>query len=152
MIWLLSGLVEPVPSAAGSVVVAAVGVVVILQDLRVRDFKLPQPSRQVPQEVFHGSVLRAALRFGFELGTGFLTRVPGAAPYFLAVALLFEVSRPRIALITGCAFGLGRSLMPWFRYWSHAGDRWDELLSRRLTWIVPASSIFVVGALALLVI
>jgi transposase-like protein len=43
-----------------------------------------EAGRQVPQDVFARGLYRAALQFGFEMGTGVRTYVPATTPYLLA--------------------------------------------------------------------
>jgi hypothetical protein len=110
--WLLGGFTEPLNDgwrlallAGGAVFIwlckhgPLVGVVV-----------LPETRRQIPAEVFGGSLLRGAYRFGFELASGVRTYAGTAAPYVLLLTIL--LIRPTIAqaLLIGAGFGLGRAV------------------------------------------
>jgi hypothetical protein len=71
---------------------------------------LPEARRQIPAQVFGGSLVRGAHRFGLELGTGMRTYVPSAAPYVLLLFLV--VGRPTLAaaLLAGVGFGVARAV------------------------------------------
>lgn len=98
------------------------GASIVLRDLGILSLPLPQNSQQVPREVFHRRIVSAALRFGFELGTGVRTYLPAGTPYILALALLLVVDDLPPALAAGVGFGMGRASMTLFRYWSGDGD------------------------------
>lgn len=110
--WLLGGFGEPLPSTARLALLAAAAAFLWAAKHgplagRVR---LPEARRQIPLEVFGGSLLRGALRFGFEMGTGMRTYVTSWAPYLLFAALV--LARPTLgqALLAALGFGLGRAL------------------------------------------
>jgi hypothetical protein len=130
-----------VPLAWRVTALAAFAGAIVLRDFRLLSLPLPQNHRQVPRDVFGNGLRRAALQFGFELGTGVRTYVPAGAPYVLAAALALGVATTPEVLAAGIGFGAGRASMPLVRRWSGNGDRWDHLLGRRLSGLVPASSI-----------
>ena len=59
--------------------------------------RFPQNQRLIPIEVFEHSAPRAAAQFGFELGTGVRTYLPGTPPY--AVAALIVLAMPQTGLL-----------------------------------------------------
>jgi hypothetical protein len=146
VLWLLSGLAAPVPAdwRLGAVVVIAVAGV--LREVGALRLRLPQNTRQVPQDVLQRSLVRGALQFGFELGTGVRTYVSSTAPYVLAAALLLAAPSLWAAVLTGAGFGLGRAATPLVRYASGIGDRWDALMQARLR-LISVGACVVIAAL-----
>ena len=71
---------------------------------------LPESRRQIPAEVFGGSLVRGAYRFGLELGTGVRTYVPSPAPYILLLAVFLGRLTLADALLVGLGFGVGRAV------------------------------------------
>jgi hypothetical protein len=120
--WTLSGFGEPLPADGRLPLLcaAALGVWLTKRGL-VPGFSLPESRRQIPAEVFGGGLARGALRFGFELGTGFRTYVPALAPYVLLLVLL--IGRPTVsaALLIGLGFGFGRAVPIAFQFASPRG-------------------------------
>lgn len=125
------------------------GGAIILRDLHIVSFPLPQNGRQVPREIFLRGKTLAGLRFGIELGSGVRTYAPAGAPYILGVALLLGSVSPMHAAAAGVGFGLGRASMTAARRWSRRGDEWDRLLRHRLGWLVPASSSAVLAGMVI---
>jgi hypothetical protein len=110
--WVLGGVFEPLPAAARAavLVLGAVTIWLAKDGPLSRWIHLPEARRQIPAEVLSGSMVRAAYRFGFELGTGVRTYVTSAAPYvLLLVVLLARLSLEETVLI-GLGYGLGRAL------------------------------------------
>lgn len=140
LLFLLSGLVRWVPTELEVMLFAGAVVAAALRDLSVLSFPLPQNARQVPREVFQRGLSRAALQFGFEMGTGARTHMTSTAPYLAALGILLLADRIEIAVLVGVSFGLGRSLMAAARYASAQGDWWDEELRTELHWLVPAAT------------
>ncbi len=121
VLWLLSGLTEPLPAVA-RYVLFGVGVLALLLRWRgVVDFPVPQNARQIPQEVFAQHPARAAVRFGFELGTGVRTYLPSSLPYVPALAILLLRPPWLGAVALGLGFGVARGALP----------AWYELRRRR---------------------
>jgi hypothetical protein len=152
VLWLLSGLAAPLPDRWAAAVLMGLAGAALLRDLGVLSIRLPQNARLVPQTLFYErGAARAALRFGFELGTGVRTYLSASAPYVLAAAIVL-VGNLEAAVVAGVAFGLGRALMPALRYASPEADAWDARLAARLRWFVPLSAgacLTAVAALAL---
>lgn len=96
-----------------------------LRRARVRPFG---PTRQVCAAGFRANPRRTALRWGFELGSGFFTRVNSWA-FWTMVALMFLASSWWVALGAGGLFGLGRGVQPVFAATRGAGA---DLLVRRV--------------------
>ncbi|WP_214104571.1 hypothetical protein [Acrocarpospora catenulata] len=99
----------PFPILWLRIFVAAAAVVLLLQEIGVLKFPIPQNARLVPQFVtripFWGSV-----QFGMEMGTGMRTYSPTALPHVMAIAVMFLASWPE-ALLAGAGFALGRTVM-----------------------------------------
>jgi hypothetical protein len=132
VLWLLSGLASPLPSPVRYVAVLGFALVGVLRDVGVVRLRLPQNSRQVPREVLQRRLVRGALQFGFELGTGVRTYLSATAPYVVAVALLLLTPGPADAVLAGAGFGIGRAATPLLRFASGTGDGWDTVLQSRL--------------------
>jgi hypothetical protein len=150
VLWLASGLVAPVPAGWRYGIVLAAGLVAVLRDLGVVTLRLPQNARQIPQDVLRTGLVRGALQFGFELGTGVRTYVSASAPYVIALATLLAGQRWQVAVLVGLGFGGGRAASALARYASRGGDDWDARLASRLRPIVVAGSATVTVALGLL--
>lgn len=99
----------PLPPEARRVAAALAVATLLLRELGLVRFKLPQNARQVPQFVtripFWG-----ALQFGAEMGTGMRTYSPTGWPHAVAV-LLMLLATWQEALLAGAGFALGRALM-----------------------------------------
>jgi vacuolar-type H+-ATPase subunit I/STV1 len=112
IVWLLSGFAEPL-SVGPRIVLLLTGAVFIwlckhsrLSSLIV----LPESRRQIPAEVFGGSLSQGAFRFGLELGTGVRTYLPSAAPYILLLAVFLAQVTLSNAVLVGIGFGVGRAI------------------------------------------
>lgn len=99
----------PIPYVVLQVVVAVAAAVLLLQELGLLKFPIPQNARLVPQFVtripFWGSV-----QFGMEMGTGMRTYSPTALPHVMAIAVVCLASWQH-ALLAGVGFALGRAVM-----------------------------------------
>ena len=73
-------------------------------------FSLPENKRQIPAHIFGQPPTRAAMKFGFELGTGVRTYMPVPAPYVLPLLLLMGWVPLSVAVSLAVGFGLGRAL------------------------------------------
>lgn len=146
VLWLASGLVEPTPEVGAQAIVVGIGILAVGDDIGMWRLPRPQTSRQIPRDVFYAPETAAAVRFGFELGTGVRTFLTATSPYVLAVAVLLVGESLLSAVLAGAAFGLGRFLMPLCRALSSDGERWDDLLARRLRVIVVVSSLVSAGS------
>lgn len=132
VLWLLSGLLSPLPPELrhGAIVVAAV--LALLRDTGVLRFPMPQNARQIPQDVLQRDLMRGTLQFGFELGTGVRTYVSASAPYVIALGVLLTGGTAVTAVAAGIGFGLGRALSPVARLASGDVGGWDVRLADRL--------------------
>ena len=110
--WLLGGFGEPLAAPVRLALLLAAGVFLwaAKHGPLVERVRLPEARRQIPFEVFGGSLVRGALRFGFEMGSGMRTYVTSWAPYVLFLALVLV--RPTLgqALLAALGFGFGRAL------------------------------------------
>jgi hypothetical protein len=150
VLWLLSGLTQPIPQPWRYAAGFTVAVLAVLRDLGWVTIRLPQNARQVPQDVLRSHLVRGALQFGFELGTGVRTYVSAAAPYALAVALLLVGQRIEVAVLAGLGFGAGRAATPLLRYASAAGEHWDVRIRRRIRVVTVLCSATLAAGLGLL--
>jgi len=147
---LASGLFAPVPPVwryGATVLVALLG---LLREMGLAPIRLPQNTRQVPQDVLQRSLVRGALQFGFELGTGVRTYLSASAPYVLAVAVLLAGQRLHVAVLAGLGFGAGRAATPLLRRASGVAADWDTRLQARLRGITVLAAAAMLAALALL--
>src|SRR5919198_5663269 len=115
----------PVPPPARLAVVGLALIAVLLRQLGVLRFTLPENRRLVPETDFRLGRHLGPLQFGLEMGTGVRTYLPSGLPYVGAVAVLMTASVP-LALCAGAGFGLGRALMTAssLRYGTDGG--WDR--------------------------
>jgi hypothetical protein len=123
----------------------------LLRELGLVRFWLPQNARQVPEQVSRHGRLFGPLQFGFEVGTGVRTYAPSALPYGAALAVLL-LAGPVAALVTGLGFGLGRSAMTLGNLFYSDDNTWDDAWiahERRARLLLSAA--FAVGVGALLV-
>jgi hypothetical protein len=148
VLFVVSGLLTPVPAEVRHVLVVALAVAGVLRDAEVVRFPLPQNARQVPQDVLTRDVARGSLRFGFEMGTGVRTYVSSTVPYVLVAALLLTAPGWVTATAAGVGFGVGRAITPTARYASPDGERWDAALRTRLRAIKLTAGVGTVVALA----
>jgi hypothetical protein len=112
VVWVLSGFAEPLSARLRAILLIA-GVVFIWlckHGPLARYIALPEARRQIPAEVFGGSLSRGAYRFGFELGTGVRTYVPSPAPYILLLAVFLAQTTLANAILVGLGFGFGRAV------------------------------------------
>ncbi|WP_262009767.1 hypothetical protein [Streptomyces sp. FIT100] len=133
VLWLFSGLFAPLPAGVRQGLIVAAALLAVVRDAGRLTLRLPQNARQIPQDVLRRHLMRGAVQFGFELGTGVRTYLSATAPYAMAVAVLLSGGSYLPALAAGLGFGAGRALTPALRRLSGNGERWDALLARRLT-------------------
>jgi hypothetical protein len=146
--WIVSGLFQPLPFTIRATALAAIAILALCHDLGLLRVRLPQNRRQVPQEIFHRGLGRAAFQFGFEMGTGVRTFVPATAPYVLAAALVLLGGGPLLVPLVGVGFALGRAAMILCYFWSREGSQWTQRATSRLGWVVPCSAIAAVAVVA----
>ncbi|MCX5457825.1 hypothetical protein AB0391_17580 [Streptomyces albidoflavus] len=121
----------------------------VARDAGLVTLRLPQNARQVPQDVLQRDLVRGALQFGFELGTGVRTYVSASLPYVAALAVLLA-NDVGTALLTGLGFALGRAVTPALRYASRAGEEWDDRLQDRLPLLAVGGGAVLAAALVVL--
>lgn len=151
LLWVASGLVQPVPREARVAVLIALTVGTLLIDLAGRADVLPQSKRQIPIEVFTRPPAGAGFRFGTEYGSGLRTYLPTATAHLLALSIVLLMPGPRAAIVAGVGFGLGRAAMPIARAVDGTRDRWDAKLERclpRIRAVVAVAGTFAVATLA----
>lgn len=139
-LWMVGGLAGPLPAVGSRVLLLCTVMVLLLRDLGVIRFWLPENHRQVPQSVLRKPGLQPAFQFGVELGTGVRTYVPSAAPYTVALTIVLLASAWPVAITAAGGFALGRAAMPATRLLSSDAGAWDVLLTRRLAWLIPCST------------
>lgn len=130
----------PLPDTGTRLLVLCAVTALLLRDLGLVRFWLPENQRQVPQSVVRKPGLEAAFQFGAELGVGVRTYVSSAAPYILGIAIVLVPAGWTAAVVAACGFALGRAAMPVTRLLSQQAGTWDELLARRLAWLVGCSA------------
>jgi hypothetical protein len=148
VLWLLSGLAAPLPSAVRTIAILVIAVLGVLRETGWVRFPMPQNARQIPQDVLQRNVLLGATQFGFELGTGVRTYVSANAPYVVALAIVLSHQGPA-AILVGVGFGLGRAVTAAIRLVSRY-EEWDDRRLARMPFIVHATGIVVLITLALL--
>jgi hypothetical protein len=150
LILVGSGLLTLAPETARVAAIFVLGAAAAARDFRLVRFRLPAPTRQVPETVFGRGPVRAAFQFGFELGTGVRTQIPASAPYVVAAALALLNPGVIPTLATGVAFGAGRAIMPLMRAAQVDTAGWDSLMKRRYRAMVEIAA--VLCALAVVVV
>jgi hypothetical protein len=136
---------ELLPAPVRWAVFGAVTVVVLLREVGVLRFRVPENARLVPEDVQH---LRewGALQFGFEMGTGMRTYSPSALPHLALVAIVLVVPFPA-AFALAAGFAAGRLAMPLLSNgWSDDGD-WTRVWARAEPVVRPMLALICVGAL-----
>ncbi|HZN71769.1 MAG TPA: hypothetical protein VFC00_08850 [Micromonosporaceae bacterium] len=113
------------PPAVWRWVLLAAVAALLLRELGLVRFWLPQNARQVPEHVRRHGRFFGPLRFGFEVGTGVRTYAPSALPYGAALAVLL-LAGPLAALTAGLGFGLGRSAMTLGNLAYSNDNSWDS--------------------------
>jgi len=149
VVWLLSGLAEPLPAYSRTALILTVAAVGAAREAGLITIPLPQNARQIPQEVLQFRLRRGSLQFGFELGTGVRTYVSASTPYVLALGLLLSRQGIAATAIVGTAFGAGRALSAALTLWSRDPDR-DAAIAARMTWIKNLTAFAALGSLAIL--
>lgn len=101
----------------------------VLRDAGVVNIALPENRRQVPQSIVGMPSSVGALQFGFELGTGVRTYLPGTAPYLVVAWAILAGASFGFPIVAGLGFGLGRWLILLDRDLSSTTDLWDKRLT-----------------------
>jgi hypothetical protein len=149
VVWLLSGLSEPIPTGGRWAAVLAVAALGLLREFGVLPLRLPQNARQIPQDVLQRRPRLGIVQFGFELGTGVRTYVTSTVPYVTALGLLLVHPGPAVAVATGLGFGAGRALTAALHLWSRDVD-WNVRAAARMPWLPRVATAAVLIALLLL--
>lgn len=105
-------------------VIVAASVLLILRELGVLRFWLPQNKRLVPEHVDRHGPVFGPLQFGFEMGTSVRTYTPSALPHAAALTIAL-LAGPLAALCCGAGFGLGRSAMALGNLYYSKDNSWD---------------------------
>jgi hypothetical protein len=150
-LWVVGGLASPLPISAVRVVLIVAVIALILRDLGVVRFRLPQNHWQVPQSVLSKPGLQPALRFGAELGAGFRTYIPTASPYMLALALVLLPVPWGAAAGAASGFALGRAATPTVRLFSGDVSAWDKALEWRLPVLTGTAGVMSASLVGVLV-
>jgi hypothetical protein len=139
----------PLPPAARWAVVGLALIAMLLRQIGVLRFTLPENRRLVPETVFRLGRHLGPLQFGLEMGTGARTYLPSGLPYVAAVAVAMTASLP-LALCAGVGFGLGRALMTAssLRY-SDTDDWYQEWRDHARTLAGLTGAAFMVSLLAI---
>ncbi|MCK1795241.1 hypothetical protein MTQ01_04295 [Streptomyces sp. XM4193] len=149
VLWLLSGLLSPLPDNWALPLTVAAAAAGVARDAGVLRFPLPQNSRQVPQDVLQRDLVRGTLQFGFEMGTGVRTYVSATLPYVLALGVLLA-GEAQPALAAGVGFAVGRAATPVLRCAAGTGEEWDDRLQDRLPLLkVGGGTVLALALLAL---
>jgi hypothetical protein len=134
------------PAPVRYTVFGLVLVPVLVREVGLVRFPVPQNARLVPEDVQH---LRrwGALQFGFEMGTGMRTYSPSALPHLVLAAVLLVVPLPA-AFLLAAGFALGRLAMPLLsNLWSDDGS-WTLLWARSEPLVRPLLALTCAGSLA----
>jgi hypothetical protein len=135
------------PAAVRYALFALVAVPVLLREVGLVRFPVPQNARLVPEDVQH---LRrwGALQFGFEMGTGMRTYSPSGLPHVVLAAVLLTVPLPP-AFALAAGFAVGRLAMPLLSNgWSDDGS-WTAVWARAERIVRPLLALTCIGSLAL---
>ena len=133
------------PAPARCSLFALVALPVLLREVGLVRFRVPQNARLVPEDVQH---LRrwGALQFGFEMGTGMRTYSPSALPHLVLAAVLLVVPLPA-AFALAAGFALGRLAMPVLsNAWSDDGS-WTAVWAGAERIVRPVLALTCVGSL-----
>ncbi|WP_051712315.1 hypothetical protein [Spirillospora albida] len=149
VVWLLSGLTEPVPAPARAASIIGIAALAVARETGLLPIPLPQNARQIAPEVLQTRLRRGSLQFGFELGTGVRTYVSASTPYVLALGLLLAHRSLATTLLTGAAFGAGRALSAALTYLARDEHR-DAAIAARMPHTKTTTAIATLIALSLL--
>lgn len=126
---------------------ALIIMVLMLRDLGVLPFALPQRLVQIPKQLIEGNPTYGAAVFGLQLGVGWLTRQPVSVIYMLSVFLVAQSASLALAAAIGLGFGLGRAIDPWLRKTSSNAGEYDAALFSQRLQISRLASVATAGGL-----
>ncbi|MDQ3404716.1 MAG: hypothetical protein M3548_15210 [Actinomycetota bacterium] len=137
----------PLPEPVRWALIGMVLIAVLLKEMGVLRFTLPENRRLVPESVFRLGRLVGPLQFGVEMGTGARTYLPSGLPYVAAVSVLLTAPISG-ALLVGIGFGLGRALMTTanLRYPDDWDAQWTRYSSRLAIMLGSAFVVSLLGA------
>lgn len=148
-LWIVGSLFVWLPPVLVRAILLFLGVLLLLRDLRVLHFRLPQRKELIPETIFHSSVLSGAFRFAVQLGLGFVTKVTSGAAYLFLVALLLMSNSLSTAILAGVGFGLGRALLSFLRLAIKEREANDlalhEGFERLVPWTTASLTVALVG-------
>lgn len=145
-LWLMSGIGTGLSEAVVMTLVFVAAALVVFRDFGLVKLAIPGPRRQVPSSVFRLGLNRAALIFGFEMGTGVRTYITGTVPYLAALVIVLMGQDLLDAIAVGLGFAMGRAFIPFWRVSSRDRDRWLARLNNgalKLRAITGVSAAFV---------
>lgn len=131
MLVVLGGLVPPLPlNRVVWMAIATVGLLLLLRDCRMLEYRLPENRRQVPQTIYRLPSTVGDFVFGFELGTGVRTFLPASAPYIACLTVVLFAQSIYPGITVGSAFGLSRGVVAVDRMVRRHRGRWDTTLKQ----------------------
>ncbi|HEX2314092.1 MAG TPA: hypothetical protein VHJ17_10175 [Thermomonospora sp.] len=148
VLWLLSGLSEPLPEEGRWAAVLGVAAAGVLREFGALPLRLPQNARQIPVDVLQARPRLGTVQFGFELGTGVRTYVPSSLPYVVALGLVLSHPDAGVVLAAGLGFGAGRALTAALHLWSRDPD-WNARAAERMPWLPRVAAAATLVALLL---
>lgn len=139
--WLASGIAALLAIEIRFAILVGLLVLACAADWGLVDVKLPSFQRQVPRSVFDRGLRVGAIRFGVEMGLGFMTHTTAALPYVLWAAIALGLTTLPQALAAGAAFGASRGVIPLLRGVSNDPTRWDNRLDSRSRFVLRMASL-----------
>jgi hypothetical protein len=132
--------------------VVAITIGAVLRDSGAVELWLPENRRQVRRTVTEHSPSVRSWVFGFELGTGVRTYLPGTAPYVAALVALMTSPPFWFPLMIGVGFGLGRFVVALEYLVTRGRDQWEHAIreSARSTTVVASIAVGVFSVVAVL--
>ena len=140
LIIITGGLVEIMPLVWREMIFISTVTVAVVSQVLYPSRRHPDINRQVPNHVFAHSEKSGTVRFGFELGLGWRTKLTTLAPQVMAVGLILLPVTTNHVMLACLGFGCGRFIHLGSRLWHGGGHTWDERLTRRNR-LMPLSSI-----------
>ena len=89
---VLGGLVQSlIPAAVRIALLGTATLIVLLRELQLIEFPVPQRRRLVAENVTRRGPTAGPVQFGFEMGTGMRTYSPSALPHLLLLAMVLAL-------------------------------------------------------------